>query len=122
MFGKQGQKWAPLELVIMSGELVSNSIVTAEFNSTSFAATVTWDDTKGAAADKAFVVVYDNKSKRIAYAAEVDRSAATVTIDASTFADVSDYNDIYAYLAFYRISEDGDGINSGTTALKAAKT
>jgi hypothetical protein len=124
MFNKQGQKWAPMELVIMSGELTTNPIITAVFNSTALTATITWDDTKGAATDKAFVVIYDNdnKSKRIAYAAEVDRSAATVTIDTSTFADVSDYNDIYAYLAFYHIAEDGSGSNSTTTALKVTKT
>jgi hypothetical protein len=120
MFGKTGTKWEPLELVIMSGELTSVHIATAEFNSTSFAATVTWDGTVGETTDKAFIVLYDNESNHIAYAVEVLRSAGTVTIDASTFANVSTYSDIYAYLAFYHIA-DGSGKNSGTTALKVTK-
>jgi hypothetical protein len=121
MFGKQGAKWAPLELVIMSGGLTSVPITTAEFNSTSFAAAVTWDGTVGEATDKAIVVLYDNESNHIAYAVEVLRSAGTVTIDASNFANVSTYSDIYAYLAFYHIADDGLGQNSGTTVLKVTK-
>jgi hypothetical protein len=45
----------------------------------------------------------------------------TVTINASSIANVSAYNDIYAYLAFYHIAADGSGANSNTAALKAAK-
>jgi hypothetical protein len=122
MFSKTGTKWAPLELVIMSGELTSAAITTAVFDTASLTATVTWDGTVGEATDKAFVVVYDDEGKRTVNAVEVDRSAGTVTIDASVFANVSAYNDIYAYLAFYRIDADGKGMNSVTTALKATKT
>jgi hypothetical protein len=120
MFNKTGTKWAPLELVIMSGELTTVPITTAEFDSTALTTKVTWDGSVGEATDKAFIVIYDDESKRTVHAVEVDRSVGTVTIDASSFANVSAYNDIYAYLAFY-IAEDGSGLNSNTTALKAAK-
>jgi hypothetical protein len=122
MFGKVGHKWEPLELVIMSGELASAAIATAVFNATDLTATVTWDGTVGDATDKAFVVVYDDESKRTVHAVEVARGAGTATIDAAALANVSAYNDIYAYLAFYRIEENGNGLNSVTTALKVAKT
>jgi hypothetical protein len=121
MFQKQGTKWNPLELVIMSGELTSVPIATAEISSTALTATVTWDGTVGEATDKAFVVVHDDESKRTVYATEVDRSVGTVTIDASSFANVSSYSKVYAYLSFYRIAEDGSGVNSETAALKATK-
>jgi hypothetical protein len=106
----------------MSGELTSAAITTAVFDTASLTTTVTWDGTVGEATDKAFVVVYDDEGKRTVNAVEVDRSAGTVTIDASVFANVSAYDDIYAYLAFYRIDADGKGMNSVTTALKATKT
>jgi hypothetical protein len=122
MFRKQGQKWDPLELVIMSGELVSVAIATAVFDTVNLIATVTWDGTVGEATDKAFVTVYDDESKRTVHAVEVDRSTGTVTIPATAFANVSTYNDIYAYLAFYRLNEDGSGLNSVTTAIKVTKT
>jgi hypothetical protein len=122
MFNKHGTKWAPLELIIMDGELTSTAILSAEFNSTNFSATITWDGSIGEPTDKAFAVVYDNESKRISYVDEIDRSAGTTTLDVSSFANVSTYNDIYAYLAFYRIAEDGSGVNSWTAALKAATT
>jgi hypothetical protein len=122
MFGKKGAKWNPLELVIMSGELTSAAIATAEFDSAALTATVTWNGTAGAAADKAFIVVHDDESKRTVYAAEIDRSAGTVTIDAAAFANVSSYSEIYAYLAFYHIAENGAGENSVTAALKVTKT
>jgi hypothetical protein len=121
MFGKKGQKWNPLELIIMTGELTSAPITTAVFDSSTLSAVVTWNGTAGEATDKAFIVVYDNESKRAVNAVEIDRSTGTVTIDASVFANVSAYNDIYAYLAFYRIAEDGSGSNSETTALKVTK-
>jgi hypothetical protein len=118
MFRKQGVKWNPLELIIMSGELTSTPITTAVFNNTAMTAIVTWDGTMGEATDKALVVVYDNESKRSVHAVEVDRDSGTVTIDASKFANVSSYNDMYAYLAFYHINEDGSGMNSATAVLK----
>jgi hypothetical protein len=121
MFGKQGAKWNSLELVIMSGELTTVPIATAVFDSTALTATVTWDGTIGDANDKAFVLVYDDESKHTVHTVEVDRSAGTVTIDASSFANVSSYNEIYAYLAFYHINEDGTGANSETRAVKATK-
>jgi hypothetical protein len=120
MFEKHGQKWNPLELIIMSGELKSAAIASATFDSTALTAVVTWN-MLGKATDKAFIVVYDDESKRTVYADEVDRSAGTVTIDASVFADVSSYGEIYAYLAFYAIAADGSGMNSETTVLKATK-
>jgi hypothetical protein len=122
MFRKQGHKWDPLELIIMTGELTAAPITTAVFNSTALTAVVTWDSAAGEATDKALVVVYDNESKRTVHAVEVDRNVGTVTIDASKFANVSSYDDIYAYLAFYRITEDGSGLNSTTTVLKVTKT
>jgi hypothetical protein len=122
MFGKKGTKWNPLELVIMSGELTSAAIATAEFDSAALKATVTWDGTVGEATDKAFVVIHDDESKRTVHAAEIDRSAGTVTIDAAAFANVSSYSEIYAYLAFYHIDENGAGENSVTAALKVTKT
>jgi hypothetical protein len=122
MFNKVGQKWDPLELVIMSGELTAASITVATFDSTTFAATVTWDTTKGEPTDKAFVVIHDDESKRTGHAVEIDRSVGTVTIDASSFADVSKYEDIFAYLSFYHINEDGSGENSETMAIKVTKT
>jgi hypothetical protein len=122
MFNKHGQKWAPLELVIMSGELTSAPITTATFDSTALTATVTWDGTIGEATDKAFIVIYDDESKHTAYAVEVDRSAGTVEINVSSFANVSAYEEIYAYIAFYQIAEDGSGQNSGTASIKATKT
>jgi hypothetical protein len=122
MFGKQGQKWNPLELIIMSGELASAAIATAVFDSSALTATITWDGTVGDATDKAFIVVYDDESKRTVHTAEIIRSAGTVTIDASAFADVSTYNDIYAYLAFYHLDDNGKGFNSNTSRLKATKT
>ena len=94
---------------------------TAEISSTALTATVTWDGTVGEAADKAFIVVHDDESKHTVYAVEVDRSTGTVTIDVSSFANVSSYDKVYAYLSFYRIAEDGSGVNSGTTAIKMAK-
>jgi hypothetical protein len=121
MFNKHGQKWAPLELVIMSGELTSAPITTATFDSTALTATVTWDGTIGEATDKALIVIYDDESKHTAYAVEVDRNAGTVEINASSFANVSAYEEIYAYIAFYRIAEDGSGLNSGTASIKATK-
>jgi hypothetical protein len=122
MFAKTGEKWAPLELVIMVGELATTLITTAVFDSTALTTTVSWDGSKGDQTDKAFVVVYDDESKHTVYATEIDRSVGTVTIDASKFANVSKYDDIYAYLAFYNISDDGSGQNSNTTALKATRT
>jgi hypothetical protein len=122
MFQKQGEKWNPLELVIMTGELTLTPITTAVFNSSTFTTTVTWDGSYGEATDKALVVVYDNESKRTVHAAEVDRNVGTVTIDAGKFANVSSYDDIYAYLAFYHIAENGSGLNSQTTVLKVTKT
>jgi hypothetical protein len=121
MFAKQGQKWDPLELVIMSGELTTSLITTAVFDSTTLTATVTWDATKGEATDKAFIIIYDDESKRTAHTVEIDRSAGTVVIDTSAFANVSTYNEIYAYLAFYHVEDDGSGKNSDTTALKVSK-
>jgi hypothetical protein len=121
MFQKQGQKWAPLEFVFMSGDLAGAEIAEAVFDGAALTATVTWDGTTGEGADQAFAIIYDNASKRVAYAVEVARSAGTVTIDAAAFANVSAYNDIYAYLAFYNIHPDGSGVNSDTTALKASK-
>jgi hypothetical protein len=121
MFQKKGQKWDPLEFLFMEGELTSTSIGTAVFDSTALTAVVTWDGSMGDAADKAFVVIHDDESKHTAYATEIARSAGTVTIDTSSFANVSAYNDIYTYLAFYHINDDGSGLNSGTTALKAVK-
>jgi hypothetical protein len=122
MFSKQGTKWDPLELIIMTGELTSVTITTAVFYSTALTAVVTWDGTVGEASDKAIIVIHDNESKRTVHATEVNRDAGTVTIDASKFANVSSYDDIYAYLAFYKINDDGSGSNSDTTALKVAKT
>jgi predicted dinucleotide-utilizing enzyme len=122
MFQKTGTKWDPLEVVIMSGELVSAAIVTAVFDSSALTATITWDGAVGEATDKALILVYDDESKRTVHEVEVDRSAGTVTIDASAFANVSTYNDIYVYLAFYHIHADGGGSNSNTTALKVTKT
>jgi hypothetical protein len=122
MFNKVGSKWAPFELVIMSGELTSASITSATFDSTALTAVVTWDTTRGEATDKAFIVVYDDDSKRTVHAVEVDRSVGTVTISANSFADVSRYENIYAYIAFYHINEDGSGQNSETTARKVTKT
>jgi hypothetical protein len=122
MFEKTGTKWDPLELIIMSGELISAAITTAVFDSTAFTATVTWNGSVGEESDKAFIVVYDDDSKRTAHEVEVDRSAGTVTIDVSAFANVSAYGNVYAYLAFYRIDADGTGLNSNTSALKAIKT
>jgi hypothetical protein len=122
MFAKQGSKWAPLELVIMTGELTTTLIATAVFDRTALTGTVTWDGSKGDQTDKAFVILYDDESKHIVYIDEIDRSVGTATIDASSFANVSGYNDIYAYLAFYHITEDGSGLNSETTALKVTKT
>jgi hypothetical protein len=84
---------------------------------------IVWN-TLGKATDKAFIVVivvYDDESKRIVYADDIDRSVGTVTLDASVFADVSSYGEIYAYLAFYTIAADGSGMNSETTVLKATK-
>jgi hypothetical protein len=100
--------------------LTTVPITTAEFDSTTLTAVVTWDTTRGEPTDKAFIVVYDDESKRTVHAVE-DRSVGTVTIDASSFANVSAYNDIYAYLAFYHIAADGSGANSNTTASRAAK-
>jgi hypothetical protein len=122
MFSKQGDKWAPLELVIMAGELTTTLITTAVFDSTALTTTVTWDGAKGDQTDKALVVVYDDESKHTVYLVETMRSAGTVTIDTSSFANVSTYNEIYVYLAFYNISDDGSGQNSNTIALKATKT
>jgi hypothetical protein len=122
MFQKKGKKWNPLELIIMDGELTSTPITTAVFNSTAMTAVVTWDGTTGDKNDKAFVVVYDDESKRTVHAVEVGRSDGTITIDASKFANVSSYEKIYAYLAFYHIADDGSSANSGTTALQATKT
>jgi hypothetical protein len=125
MFGKQGHKWDPLELVIMSGDLKSLPITTAVFDVTAFTATVTWDGTTGADDDKAFVVIYNDESKHIVYATEIDRSVGTVVIDASKFKDVSSYNEIYAYLTFYRVADGtgiGAGMNSGTSVLKMTKS
>jgi hypothetical protein len=122
MFEKTGTKWAPLELVIMSGELTSAAIATANFDSSAFTATITWDGTAGEATDKAFVLIFDDESKHTAYVADIARSAGTATIDASSLANVSAYNDMYAYLAFYRIAADGSGSNSVTTAMKTTKT
>jgi hypothetical protein len=122
MFGKQGKKWEPLEVVIMTGELTSTPITTAVFSSTAMTAVVTWDGTVGEATDKAFVVVYDDESKRAVHAVEIARNDGTVTIDASKFANVSSYDNIYAYLAFYHIAENGSGLNSETAVLKVAKT
>jgi hypothetical protein len=118
MFNKQAPKWEPLELVIMTGELTLNTISEAYFDSVNFTAQIIWNRTYGEPTDKALGIVYDNKSRHIAYEAEVNRSEGEMIIDTSTFANVSDYQDIYAYLVFYRIAEDGSGINSGTSALK----
>jgi hypothetical protein len=122
LFGKQGSKWDPVELVIMSGDLQSVPITTAVFDATAFSATVTWDGTTGAADDKAIVVIYNDVSKHIVYATEIDRNAGTAVVDASKFKDVSSYNDIYAYLAFYHINDDGTGANSDTTVLQVTLT
>jgi hypothetical protein len=118
MFNKVAPKWNPLELVIMSGELMLTKISEAYFDSTNFTATIMWNHLIGEPTDKALGVIYDNKSRHIAYGDEVNRSVGEMIIDTSIFANVSDYQDIYAYLAFYRITEDGSGINSGTSALK----
>jgi hypothetical protein len=93
----------------------------AVFDGAALTATITWAGTTGAGADQAFAIIYDNASKRVAYAVEVARSAGTVTLDAAAFANVSSYSDIYAYLAFYNIHPDGSGVNSDTTAFKATK-
>jgi hypothetical protein len=121
MFNKTGHKWDPLELTIMSGELVSTAIATALFDGTNLTATVTWDGTVGDATDKAFVVVYDDESKRTVHTDEISRSDGTVAIDASAFANVSTYGEIYAYLSFYHIGDNGKGFNSNTSVLKATK-
>jgi hypothetical protein len=118
MFNKQAPKWEPLELIIMSGELVLNTIDEAIFNTADFTATIRWNGTFGEPADKALGVVYDNKSRHIAYRAEINREDGEMTFDTSTFANVSDFHNIYAYLTFYRIAEDGSGINSGTSAVQ----
>jgi hypothetical protein len=121
MFQKQGEKWNPLEFVFMSGDLTPAAIGTATFDATNFTAVVTWDGTGGDATDKAFILIYDDESKRTASAVEVARDAGTATIDVKSFANVSAYNEIYAYLAFYRINADGSGGNSNTSVLKAIK-
>jgi hypothetical protein len=104
----------------MSGELQSAAIASATFDSTALTAAVTWN-TLGQATDKAFIVVYDDESKRIVYADDIDRSVGTAALDASVFADLSSYGEIYAYLAFYTIAANGSGMNSETTVLKATK-
>jgi hypothetical protein len=106
----------------MSGDLQSVPVETAVFDATTFTATVTWNGTIGVADDKAFVVIYNDESKHIVYATEIDRSAGTAVIDASKFKDVSSYEQVYAYLAFYRIDQDGKGKNSGTAVLKMTKS
>jgi hypothetical protein len=118
LFAKEGVKWAPLELSILSGDLIAAAITAATFDPATFEATITWDNAHGDAADKAFIVLYDNESKKTVYTTEIDRSAGTCTIDAAAFANTSSYSDIYAYLAFYHIEADGTGLNSNTTALK----
>jgi hypothetical protein len=122
LFRKQGKKWNPLEFVFMSGDLAQETITAATFDATTFTAVVTWDGTAGEAADKAFILIYDDESKHTAYAVEVARDAGTATVDVKSFANVSSYNEIYAYLAFYHINDDGSGRNSNTSVLKAAKT
>jgi hypothetical protein len=122
MFEKTGEKWNPLEFVFMDGDLTSANIATATFSTTSFEAIITWQTTIGEATDKAFVIIFNNKDNKAVYATEVDRSTGTVTIDASIFAGTSDYADIYAYLAFYRINEDETGVNSATAILKVTKS
>jgi hypothetical protein len=122
LFQKQGKKWDPLGFVFMTGELAGAEISTAVFDGAALTATVTWDGTTGEADDKAFVIIYDDESKRVAYTVDVARSAGTVTLDAAGFANVSSYTEVYAYLAFYKINPDGSGVNSTTTALKATKS
>jgi hypothetical protein len=106
----------------MSGELTSAPITSATFDSTNLSATITWDGSIGEPTDKAFGVIYDDESKRIVYVDEISRSQGTITFDTSPFENVSTYDQVYAYLAFYRINDDGNGMNSLTTAIKADKT
>jgi hypothetical protein len=122
MFNKHGTKWEPLELMIMSGELTSAPITSATFDSVNLSATITWYGSIGEPTDKAFGVIYDDESKRIVYVDEISRSQGTITFDTSSFANVSTYDQVYAYLAFYYINDDGNGVNSLTTAIKADKT
>jgi hypothetical protein len=108
----------------MTGALPAAALQTALFDPTALTAVVTWDGTTGDPTDKAFVVLYDDESKRGVYAVEVARSAgaatlAAATLAAATFANVSSYSDVYAYLAFYHINPDGSGANSNTAVLKA---
>jgi hypothetical protein len=122
MFNRQGSKWDPLELVIMSGELTTVPITAATIDGTALTAVVTWDGTRGEATDKALVVVYDDESGRTAYATEIDRSVGTATIDIDKFANISSYNNVYAYLMFYRDDGNGKGENSETSVLKMVKS
>jgi hypothetical protein len=118
LFEKEGVKWNPLELTILSGDLTAAAITIATFDSTTFEAAITWDGTLGDATDKAFIVIYDNESKKTVYTTEIARSAGTCAIDDTIFANTSFYSDLYAYLAFYHINADGTGLNSNTTVLK----
>jgi hypothetical protein len=103
----------------MTGALPAAALQTALFDPTALTAVVTWDGTTGDPTDKAFIVLYDDESKRSVYAVEVARSAGTATLAAATFANVSSYSAVYAYLAFYHINPDGSGANSNTAVLKA---
>jgi hypothetical protein len=103
----------------MTGALPAAALQTAVFDSTALTAVVTWDGTPGDPTDKAFVVLYDDESKRSVYAVEVARSAGAATLAAATVANGSAYSAVYAYLAFYHINPDGSGANSNTAVLKA---
>jgi hypothetical protein len=131
MFGKQGHKWDPLQVVVFDGDLEPEHLEYATIvlptppDPNPPMVTMRWDATAGNPDDWVFLVVYDNESKKVVYRFDVFTRnecgpGTSIGIPLDSMANVSSFTEIYVYMALY--THDSDtvlGRNSRTTVRKA---
>jgi hypothetical protein len=133
MFGKTGTGWDPLKLAIMSGpDLPASTITAAQIYFPGIApappvAAFGWDERPGENNKDCFLaVLFDNESKKVLFWVYTgpdpdspdDPAPHSESFDLVPWIGASSLHDVYAYLSFFKINEDGSGLNSFTSAMK----
>jgi hypothetical protein len=122
MFGKTGTGWDPMSVVIMTGDLPVPPLFEGYINhfNNQVLIDLAWDEElKAPTVDGFLAILLDNETKKMLYTVDTDPDLSQNSIfDVTSWAATSSLTDVYGYLAFFKINEDGSGTNSITLTTK----
>jgi hypothetical protein len=131
MFGKTGTGWDPEGVVIMTGDLPATPIFEGYIERDMGAdhktiGELAWDRrTETHKTDGFLAAIFDNETKKVVYTTYTGPGdpvylspPITVYLDITDWTATSSLTDVYGFLAFFKINEDGSGINSITSTTK----